>query len=235
MDFWLKSAMSRFIFAKVQCLDSGGRFSPVIALQEFQTFRTNIEQEESVLEKVLKRLFVVQSIHSANELYNLLREFDQDRSSPHVQIAEDSKVLSIGSFKIIVIDSISSLINSVVRTKDNCKGQALMAEIGRILKKLAWEHELAFVVTNNAVRDWNSNVSVHISENENGDDEQKVVNLQNDLVVSLKPALGESWAIIPDNRFIIDAENNVHIVRLQHPLAAQETTPDDDVDTGDES
>ncbi|XP_019177517.1 PREDICTED: DNA repair protein RAD51 homolog 4 isoform X2 [Ipomoea nil] len=98
--------------------------------------------------------------------------------------------------RMLIIDSISSLITPILGGSGAHGGRALMASAGFILKQLANEHNLPVLVTN------------HMVAGEAG---------------LLKPALGESWKSIPHIRLLLSRDSARHISSisvLKHPNMA---------------
>ncbi|KAJ3694229.1 hypothetical protein LUZ60_009709 [Juncus effusus] len=92
---------------------------------------------------------------------------------------------------LLIIDSISSLVAPILGGK-NSHGRSILATIGIMLKQLAHEHNIAILVTN------------YMVGAEMG---------------SLKPALGESWKIIPHLRILIGFRTNYRTAKiLKHTL-----------------
>ncbi|XP_078444994.1 DNA repair RAD51-like protein [Wolffia australiana] len=81
--------------------------------------------------------------------------------------------------RLLVIDSISSLVTPILGGKD-LHGHSMMVSIGYALKRLADEYNLCVLVTN------------HMVNGEGG---------------VAKPALGESWKIIPHVRLLLSRDN----------------------------
>lgn len=100
-----------------------------------------------------------------------------------------------GQVRLLIVDSISSLITPVLGGSGS-HGRALMISAGSFLKKLAHEHNLAVLVTNHMVSG-----------------EGRIP----------KPALGESWKIIPHVRLQLSREHGTNVCNmciLRHPNMA---------------
>lgn len=100
---------------------------------------------------------------------------------------------------LLIIDSISSLLAPIIGGKYP-QGRSMMISLAMILKKLAYEHNLAVLVTNHMVSAGNG---------------------------AVKPALGESWKSVPHVRLMISREHSSNICTgtvLKHTLLASGRT-----------
>ncbi|KAL6979243.1 DNA repair protein rad51d [Sarracenia purpurea var. burkii] len=111
-----------------------------------------------------------------------------------------SQLQTCGQVRLLVVDSISSLITPVLGGSGS-HGRALMISAGSFLKKLAHEHNLAVLVTNHMVSGGEQGIS--------------------------KPALGESWKSIPHVRLHLSREHGSNICNMSilgHPYMASGKT-----------
>eukprot|EP00252_Welwitschia_mirabilis_P014533 TRINITY_DN3187_c0_g1_i9.p1 TRINITY_DN3187_c0_g1~~TRINITY_DN3187_c0_g1_i9.p1 ORF type:complete len:155 (+),score=15.00 TRINITY_DN3187_c0_g1_i9:385-849(+) len=79
------------------------------------------------------------------------------------------------SVRLLLVDSVSSLLTPILGGS-SLQGYSLMTSLGVLLKKLAWEYNVAVLLTNGLVIE------------ESG---------------MLKPALGESWKTVPHVRLLL--------------------------------
>jgi hypothetical protein len=95
--------------------------------------------------------------------------------------------------KLVIIDSLGSLISPLLSSKQTM-GHGVMLEVSRIMKAIAREHHIAFVVTNYAVTKVCSRevmpwpiANGHLCQDINAS-------------ADLKPGLGEAWGYIPNSQ-----------------------------------
>ncbi|XP_065055391.1 DNA repair protein RAD51 homolog 4-like isoform X3 [Rhopilema esculentum] len=86
------------------------------------------------------------------------------------------KQVFYSDLRLVVVDSINALVSPILGGGQT-QGHMIMTKIGRILKRLAVEHNLAVIVTNSAVKD---------AANE-----------------GYKPALGKTWKSMPSTRLFL--------------------------------
>ncbi|XP_065055390.1 DNA repair protein RAD51 homolog 4-like isoform X2 [Rhopilema esculentum] len=108
------------------------------------------------------------------------------------------KQVFYSDLRLVVVDSINALVSPILGGGQT-QGHMIMTKIGRILKRLAVEHNLAVIVTNSAVKD---------AANE-----------------GYKPALGKTWKSMPSTRLFLQTteysnryharliKSNIHIAR----------------------
>ncbi|NWV72407.1 RA51D protein, partial [Malurus elegans] len=145
-------------------LDSTGGFT---ASRLYQMLRAQTEDEEE--QAALQRIQVVR-VFNIYELLSALQEL-RDRLSQQV-------VSSVGPLKMVVLDSVSSVIYPLLGGRQS-EGLALMMQLSKELKTLAREFSLAVVVTNQVTRDGSTG--------------------------PLKPALGRSWSFVPSTRVLLES------------------------------
>lgn len=161
-------------------IDTGGKFSPLVALEMLEE-KQLLDESQRILQKII----VVREISTPEEMFKFL-------------IAPSPTVsgIPLQKFKMIVVDCITNLISPLFFSdlaSDEFYGSALMSEIGKSLKRVAWNLRIPIVVINHAVMDRNST---------------------EDRDSALKPALGETWSTIIDQRYIVDTELKLHVLRL---------------------
>lgn len=83
---------------------------------------------------------------------------------------------------LLVLDTITSLISPILGGGQT-QGHMIMVELGRALKRLAADYNIAVIVINNVV-------------------------LDRDSALEYKPALGKSWRMMPHSRLHLDASKN---------------------------
>ncbi|KAJ3706356.1 hypothetical protein LUZ61_010061 [Rhynchospora tenuis] len=155
-------------FGVVLYLDTSNSFSP---------FRIScfVNQVHPYLPKELKerRLQTIMSNIYCQSVFDIFALLDLLR---HVESTLKHSVKLGGSkLCLLVIDSVSSIIAPVIGGK-NSQGWCMVASVGVLLKRIAYEHNIAVLVTN------------HMVGGENG---------------TVKPALGESWKGIPHVRLLL--------------------------------
>jgi len=84
--------------------------------------------------------------------------------------------------KMLVIDSIGTLLSPILSTKQH-SGRGLLTEISRLMKKIAQNHNIAFVVTNYAVG--------------------SAPGANRDQSTRLKAGLGEAWSYVPHSQIFL--------------------------------
>ncbi|XP_059685220.1 DNA repair protein RAD51 homolog 4 isoform X1 [Gavia stellata] len=129
----IAASVSLSLKQHVLFLDSTGGFT---ASRLYQMLRARAENEEEQLE-ALQRIQVVR-VFDIYEMLSALQEL-RDRLSQQV-------VSSMGSLKIVVIDSVSAVIYPLLGGKQS-EGLAIMMQLARELKTVAREFSLAVVVS----------------------------------------------------------------------------------------
>ncbi|XP_057488354.1 DNA repair protein RAD51 homolog 4-like isoform X1 [Actinidia eriantha] len=160
-------------------LDTGNSFSPKRIAQFLISDPAGKESDRKILQKVLASIVC----YSVFDIFTLLDVLHQLKSNLKYQ--------TCGQVRLLIVDSISSLITPVLGGSGS-HGHALMISAGSFLKRLAHEHNLAVLVTNHMV---------------GGEG-------------VLKPALGESWKSIPHVRLQLSREHGSNICSmciLAHP------------------
>ncbi|GAB2235062.1 hypothetical protein Droror1_Dr00004341 [Drosera rotundifolia] len=161
-------------------LDTGNSFSPRriadFISQSCRRFR-GMEGHRKSLDKVMSNISCIRVF----DIFTLLDVLHQLESKLKHEMETGGC-----SVRILVVDSISSLITPVLGG-GGPNGHALMVSAGVLLKKLAYEYNLCVLVTNHMV---------------GGDGGHP------------KPALGESWKSIPHVRLLLsrDQESNTYSV-----------------------
>lgn len=141
------------------------------------------EAKHKIIQEVMDRILC----HSVFDMYAMLDVLHQLESNLRSQICTVN-----GQVQLIIVDSMSSLIAPILGCR-GASGHALMISAGFLLKKLAYEYNLAVLVTN------------HMVGGEGG---------------TLKPALGESWKSIPHVRLLLSRDHGSNICNmsiLHHP------------------
>ncbi|XP_005240524.2 DNA repair protein RAD51 homolog 4 [Falco peregrinus] len=166
-------------------LDSTGGFT---ASRVYQMLRAQTEDEEEQLE-ALQRIQVVRVF----DIYEVLSALQELRDHLSQQV-----VSSMGPVKVVVIDSVSSVIYPLLGGKQS-EGLAIMMQLARELKTLAREFSLAVVVTNQVTRDSSTS--------------------------QLKPALGRSWSFVPSTRVLLENKEATQEKATTQRLASLAKSP----------
>ncbi|KMZ70615.1 hypothetical protein ZOSMA_198G00150 [Zostera marina] len=152
---------------EVMFLDTGNSFSSKRI--------ASMMEKEIRLERVMTRIFH-QAVFDIFTMFTVLNDLCLNLRQEEERNRERKLCL-------LIIDSISSLITPILGGK-NSNGWSMMVSIGFLLKKLAYEHNIAVLVTN------------HTVGGERG---------------SSKPALGESWKCIPHVRLFLSNDRETYI------------------------
>ncbi|GAA0165717.1 DNA metabolism protein [Lithospermum erythrorhizon] len=168
--------------ANVMFIDTGNSFSPKRIAQFVNKMSNHVIDQES-LRRIMNKI-VCHSVYDILSLLDILHQLEIN-----LKHQNDFQVM------MLIVDSLSSLITPVLGA-DGAHGHALLVQVGFMLKKIAYEHNIAVLVTN------------HMVASEGG---------------SLKPALGERWKSIPHVRLHLsrDSSNNTSWMSiLGHPSVA---------------
>ncbi|XP_078180997.1 DNA repair RAD51-like protein [Carex rostrata] len=179
-------------FGAVLYLDTSNSFSPNrIGCFVNQTHASLLKEEkERRLQMIMSNIYC-QSVFDIFALLDLLHHVES--TLKHTVKLGGSKLC------LVIIDSVSSLIAPIIGGK-NSQGWCMMASVGVLLKKIAYEHNISVLVTN------------HMVGGENG---------------TLKPALGESWKGIPHVRLLLSRSTGTNYgtaTVLKHTLLASGRT-----------
>ncbi|KAJ4786757.1 DNA repair RAD51-like protein [Rhynchospora pubera] len=173
-------------FGMVLYLDTSNSFSPFRISCFVNQLHPSLPKElkETSLQTIMSNIYC-QSVFDIFALLDLLH---------HVETTLKHTVKLGGSkLCLLIVDSVSSVIAPVIGGK-NSQGWCMMASVGVLLKRIAYEHNIAVLVTN------------HMVGGENG---------------TLKPALGESWKGIPHIRLLLShgtGNNHGTTTVLKHTL-----------------
>ncbi|KAJ4772214.1 DNA repair protein RAD51 [Rhynchospora pubera] len=179
-------------FGMVLYLDTSNSFSPFRISCFVNQLHPSLPKElkETSLQTIMSNIYC-QSVFDIFALLDLLH---------HVETTLKHTVKLGGSkLCLLIVDSVSSVIAPVIGGK-NSQGWCMMASVGVLLKRIAYEHNIAVLVTN------------HMVGGENG---------------TLKPALGESWKGIPHIRLLLShgtGNNRGTTTVLKHTLMASGRT-----------
>ncbi|KAE9593237.1 putative ATP diphosphatase [Lupinus albus] len=172
-------------------LDTSNSFSPQrIAHLVGQTSGYVFKADRRYLQEVLDRIIC----YPVFDLYQMFDVLHQLKMKLKCQIGK-----SDCHVRLLIVDSISSLITPILGGSGP-QGHAMMISAGILLKKLAYEHNIAVLVTN------------HMVGGEGG---------------TSKPALGESWKSVPHVRLLLSRDygsNIANISILKHPSMASGKT-----------
>ncbi|KAF3329973.1 DNA repair protein RAD51 4 isoform X1 [Carex littledalei] len=179
-------------FGAVLYLDTSNSFSPNRISRFVNQTHPSLpkEEKERRLQMIMSNIYC-QSVFDIFSLLDLLHHVES--TLKHTVKLGGSKLC------LLIIDSVSSLIAPIIGGK-NSQGWCMMASVGVLLKKIAYEHNISVLVTN------------HMVGGENG---------------TLKPALGESWKCIPHVRLLLSCcigANHSTATVLKHTLLASGRT-----------
>nr|XP_044991832.1 DNA repair protein RAD51 homolog 4-like [Jaculus jaculus] len=145
-------------------VDSNGGFPASCLLQLLQA-RTQDEEEQA---GALQRIQVARAF----DIFQMLDVLQDLRGAVAQQVTGSS-----GTVKVVMVDSVTAVVAPLLGGQQR-EGLALIMQLARELKTLAWDLGVAVVVTNHLTRD-----------RDNG---------------KFKPALGRSWSFVPSTRIHLD-------------------------------
>ncbi|XP_020601722.1 DNA repair protein RAD51 homolog 4-like [Orbicella faveolata] len=111
---------------------------------------------------------------SATRIKDMLQEWNASLDDQ----GDDDNDDSVRDLRMIIVDSVAGVISPILGGQQ-IHGHSLMVNLSRTLKALAVEHSVAVVITNNVVTDSSKSA------------------------FSTKPALGPTWAHVPNTRLFI--------------------------------
>ncbi|KAJ7387110.1 DNA repair protein rad51d [Desmophyllum pertusum] len=133
----------------------------------------NSSLDDQEVHDILSRISVIQAF----DIFSVLEALESVRQRICNQ-GDDGDDDSTQHLRIIIVDSVAGVISPILGGQQ-IHGHSLMVNLSRILKSLAVEHSVAVVITNNVVTDSSKSS------------------------FSTKPALGPTWAHVPNTRLFI--------------------------------
>ncbi|XP_051972888.1 DNA repair protein RAD51 homolog 4 isoform X2 [Xyrauchen texanus] len=143
-------------------IDTNGGICANRLLQMLQTKTSNMEEQMEALQKI--------KVFRVFDVYSLLSSLQHLRSNG-LQKAS----IGGGSVKVLMVDSVSAVLSSMLGGKQN-EGMSLLMQVAGELKMIAKDLNLAILVTN------------HVTKDGNG---------------QLKAGLGQSWSHVPRTRVLL--------------------------------
>lgn len=116
------------------------------------------------------------SVIQAFDIFSVVDVLEGVRQKLHVNTEENDDEMQ--HLRMIIVDSVAAVVSPILGGQQ-IHGHSLMVNLSRILKSLAVEHSVAVVITNNVVTDSSKSS------------------------FSTKPALGPTWAHVPNTRLFI--------------------------------
>ncbi|CAH3191895.1 unnamed protein product [Porites evermanni] len=114
------------------------------------------------------------SVIQAFDIFSVVDVLEGVRQKLHTEENDDE----MQQLRMIIVDSVAAVVSPILGGQQ-IHGHSLMVNLSRILKSLAVEHSVAVVITNNVVTDSSKSS------------------------FSTKPALGPTWAHVPNTRLFI--------------------------------
>lgn len=118
------------------------------------------------------------SVFQAFDIFSMIEALESVRQS----LSNEGEDANIPHLKLIIVDCLAAVVSPILGGQQ-IHGHSLMVKLSRILNSLAFEHSVAVVITNNVVTD-----SSKLSS------------------FSVKPALGPTWAHVPNTRLFIQKQ-----------------------------
>nr|XP_033778491.1 DNA repair protein RAD51 homolog 4 [Geotrypetes seraphini]XP_033778492.1 DNA repair protein RAD51 homolog 4 [Geotrypetes seraphini] len=143
----------------------------LMASRLFQLVQVKTQEEEEQVE-VMQRIEVVQAF----DIYKMLDALQDLRCSVSQQVVSPASAV-----RVLIVDSVCAVIYPLLGGK-HMEGMSLMMQLGRELKIMARELNLAVVLTNHMTRNINS---------------------------GLRPALGRSWSFMPSTRILLEKKEGI--------------------------
>jgi len=133
----------------------------------------NASLDDQEVYTILSRISVIHAF----DVFSVLEALESVRQRMHNQ-GDDDNDDSVRDLRMIIVDSVAGVISPILGGQQ-IHGHSLMVNLSRTLKALAVEHSVAVVITNNVVTDSSKSA------------------------FSTKPALGPTWAHVPNTRLFI--------------------------------
>jgi len=133
----------------------------------------NASLDDQEVYTILSRISVIHAF----DVFSVLEALESVRQRMHNQ-GDDDNHDSVRDLRMIIVDSVAGVISPILGGQQ-IHGHSLMVNLSRTLKALAVEHSVAVVITNNVVTDSSKSA------------------------FSTKPALGPTWAHVPNTRLFI--------------------------------
>ncbi|KAL9981916.1 hypothetical protein ACROYT_G010680 [Oculina patagonica] len=134
----------------------------------------NRSLDDQKLYDILSRITVIQAF----DIFSVVEALESVRQRIRTQVDDDDDNESMRRLRMIIVDSVAGVISPILGGQQ-IHGHSLMVNLSRILKSLAVDHSVAVVITNNVVTDSSKSL------------------------FATKPALGPTWAHIPNTRLFI--------------------------------
>lgn len=205
---------------RVWYLDSSTNFSSIRLSQMFEnrlSSKDSLADANQRLEGVFKVLERIQLFDVANafQVLNILSQLEMLLYEAHCNIPDTIRSITptglmpeIDGLNLVVIDALGLLLAPIVSLKHKF-GRVIMLEIAQLMRSIASNYNIAFLVINHTSTDWSQKDNAQTSNGAPGLEGNAPNGLQRNVNSNLKStnplqaALGKYWSYVPSVQLML--------------------------------